>query len=243
VTGWRLTIIEPISEKRGDLPYRSRQINRLKRFVSGVYRITEKVLFPMRPPPSHKVAFIGNASVGKTSIINVVTRTHTQDPTSPTVGAENSHYKITINNSEVDLNIWDTAGQEVYRALLPMYLRDAEVIVIVFALNDRTSFEALPDWAKEAKERAPEAIIVLVGNKSDKEGKERQVDAGEAEEARKTLQASCYWETSAVMSHPMCVTDFFADVARLAKGEDEAPPNKGVTLGGGVAESAGGCCG
>ena len=132
----------------------------------------------------------GNSAAGKTSLL-VALHGHSPKNTEATIGAAFMRYKT--------LDLWDTAGQEMYRALLPMYFRCAQVVLVVFDLTDPSSFAATRQWTSDARETArTDAAFVLVGTKSDLP---RAVSREEAEERAGALRAQ-YWETSAVTDRP-----------------------------------------
>lgn len=129
----------------------------------------------------------GNSSVGKTSLL-VALHGHCPRYTQATIGAAYMRYRT--------LDVWDTAGQEEYHALLPLYFRSAQVVLVVFDLSHRDSFAATKRWIAEARDKAhAKAMFVLVGTKSDLP--ERAVTRDEAEKRGTELRAT-YWETSAV---------------------------------------------
>jgi small GTP-binding protein len=95
----------------------------------------------------HKVIFVGEPSVGKTSIIQQYS-IHVFDPESKaTIGASYVSKVIETGQGSVQVNIWDTAGQERYRSLIPMYSRNAVAAVLVVDVTNRTSYETLDTWA------------------------------------------------------------------------------------------------
>ena len=66
------------------------------------------------------------------------------------------------------LNLWDTAGQERFKSLIPSYIKDAAVGLLVFDITDRKSFESVNKWIEDAKNlRDDDVLLVLIGNKSD----------------------------------------------------------------------------
>ena len=77
--------------------------------------------------------------------------------------------KIEVNKKIYKYYLWDTAGQETYRSLNKLFIKDSKIIIIVFAINDKASFEQVDYWYKSVKELLGDEgyIIVLVGNKSD----------------------------------------------------------------------------
>ena len=70
---------------------------------------------------------------------------------------------------EIKLQLWDTAGEERFRALVPMYYKDAHAIIVAFSLTSSDSFENLDKWLKDIENNATISnyVLVIVGNKSD----------------------------------------------------------------------------
>lgn len=116
---------------------------------------------------SIKVVFVGNASVGKTSLITrIVTGEFNQYQVS-TTGVAMQNYIYESESKTYEYQIWDTAGQEQYRALTPNYVRNAVFAVLVYSVNDRSSFEGLSDWVKLIKDQDPSIHLIVVANKCD----------------------------------------------------------------------------
>jgi small GTP-binding protein len=139
---------------------------------------------------------IGDSSVGKTSIVNQFIRRRFNPVEKNTIGALYDSYTETHEGQEIEVQIWDTAGQEQYRSLSPVYFRSASAALLVFDVANRTSFESLDDWLKLFKKSSSEnSLVFLVGNKIDLV-KERKVTIEEARDwARK--HGCSYFETSA----------------------------------------------
>ena len=70
---------------------------------------------------------------------------------------------------DVKIQLWDTAGEERFRALTPMYYKSAEAILLAFSLIDSETFENLPKWIREIEQNATKTncVKILVGTKSD----------------------------------------------------------------------------
>lgn len=160
-----------------------------------------------------KVVFVGDSQVGKTSIINcLISGSFDQAPAS-TIGASFHKFRVETSHGYVNLNIWDTAGQEKYRSLAPMYYRTANAIVLVFDLTSRESFEALNEWVESIEGKIlPDATTFLVGNKLDLP--DRQVPFSEAEQFSFKSNCSKYIETSAKSNQS--VTDLFKQIAEFS---------------------------
>jgi small GTP-binding protein len=143
-----------------------------------------------------KVVFIGESTVGKTSIIDVAGSGTFDGRTVPTVAGTYVALTYLISEITVRLTIWDTAGQERYRSIAPLYYRDADICCIVYAIDSHHSFEAVNDWhlgVKRELERLPK--IYLLGNKTDLED-QREVSKLEGKEKANAIGAT-FFETSA----------------------------------------------
>merc|ERR1719305_362896 len=82
---------------------------------------------------------------------------------------------------KVDLEIWDTAGQETYRSILPLYYRGAAIVVIVYDITNKESLRQAKWWVKQVKQECdPGVVIALVGNKLDLAETHRAVPTEEA---------------------------------------------------------------
>ena len=145
-----------------------------------------------------RIVTIGDESVGKTSLTSrLVDKTFNQFEPS-TVGANYQTYTTKIGDSGeyFEMQIWDTAGQEKFKSLSPIYFRNASAAVVVFSLVNRNSFDKLNDWIASFIEVAgTEAIIYIAANKADLED-EKQVSSEEAREWAEGLGYK-YFETSA----------------------------------------------
>ena len=118
---------------------------------------------------SYKIVFIGDASVGKTSIINRYIHKRFIFYTNSTIGASYTSYTLDTEDDKIRINIWDTAGQERYRALISMYYRDISSCIIVLDLNN-FSAENIKYWINEFETKCNKETlppVILVGNKYD----------------------------------------------------------------------------
>jgi small GTP-binding protein len=119
---------------------------------------------------SHKIPIIGDANVGKTSIVTRYTTGAFGTEPAATVGVSNVQVVLRYQGDELPVNIWDTAGQERFRSLVPLYTRGADIVVLVFAVNDNETFDHLDQWfIKVRNDMRLSCPLVLCGNKSDLE--------------------------------------------------------------------------
>lgn len=101
-----------------------------------------------------------------------------------------------LEDRTVRLQLWDTAGQERFRSLIPSYIRDSSVAVVVYDVTNKQSFTNTQKWIDDVRaERGEDVIIVLVGNKTDL-GEKRQVPVDEGEKKAKDHK-TIFVETSA----------------------------------------------
>jgi small GTP-binding protein len=126
-------------------------------------------------PATYKVVVVGSSSVGKSSMVQrLIQNTFTEDG-STTCGADFYTYSCPVNSENAKLQIWDTAGQERFRSIAKSYFRNAVGAVLVYDITNMSSFDELSEWLNDLHLlAAPNAYILLVGNKSDLE-KDRQV--------------------------------------------------------------------
>ena len=118
-----------------------------------------------------KVVLIGEAGVGKTSILKQFTL-HTFDPdcaSSISSQFTSKTMNITDTKHAIRFDLWDTAGQEKYRSLAKIFYKDASIIIFVYEITSKKSFEALQNyWYKQVTSNCiPNVLLALVGNKSD----------------------------------------------------------------------------
>ena len=159
-----------------------------------------------------KVVLLGEAGVGKTSIISRYVSNTFSDVLMSTTGASFATKKYEVDNEhKVKFQIWDTAGQERFRSLAKIFYQNAAVAVLVYDITRRDSFEKLKDfWIKELKENAPSDIILAIAaNKSDNYEFE-VVSLKEGNELAKEINA-IFKSTSAMLSHG--IEDLFKLIA------------------------------
>eukprot|EP00727_Mastigamoeba_balamuthi_P010762 m51a1_g6308 putative ras-related protein rab-18 (206) ;mRNA; r:319830-321200 len=122
-----------------------------------------------------KLLFVGDSGVGKSSILLRYTDDQFDEEHACTIGVDFKIKYITCKGKRVNLTIWDTAGQEKFRSLTSSYYRGTHAIVLVYDVTKKETFEHVGQWLNEVRlySTNPDAVLVLVGNKTDKA--ERQV--------------------------------------------------------------------
>ncbi|CRL05880.1 CLUMA_CG018920, isoform A [Clunio marinus] len=115
-----------------------------------------------------KVVLLGEGKVGKSSILLRFVHDQFNKNHLSTVQASFMNKKINFDNKRVNLNIWDTAGQEIFHALGPIYYRNSHGAILVYDISSEDSFDKIKVWIKELKKIVGNDIVcVIVGNKTD----------------------------------------------------------------------------
>ncbi|EOD16790.1 Rab6, rab family GTPase [Emiliania huxleyi CCMP1516] len=144
----------------------------------------------------YKLVFIGDQAVGKTSIISSFMYGTFDSHYASTIGIDFVSKSVPVDDGTVRLQLWDTAGQERFRSLIPSYIRDSHVAVVVFDITSRASFESTKRWIADVRaQRGNDVVLVLVGNKTDLHD-QREVSVAEME-ARANEEDIMFIETSA----------------------------------------------
>ncbi|MHA2406632.1 MAG: Rab family GTPase [Candidatus Hermodarchaeia archaeon] len=122
-----------------------------------------------KPTYSHraKIVVVGDAAVGKTSLIVRYVKGVFNPSYIITLGVNFFVQDINIGDKTLRLQIWDTAGQERFGPVRQKYYKGARGALLVFDLANPTSFERLDFWIKEVKQACGDIPIVFVGNKAD----------------------------------------------------------------------------
>jgi len=129
-----------------------------------------------------KVVLIGDSGVGKSNLLSRFTRNDFNMESKSTIGVEFATRTITVDNKVIKAQIWDTAGQEKYRAITSAYYRGAVGALLVYDISKRLSYDNVSRWLKELRDHADQNIVImLVGNKKDLRHM-RQVQTDEAKD-------------------------------------------------------------
>ena len=117
-----------------------------------------------------KIIFTGDIYVGKTSIINVLMGQKFNNEYEASIGVDFFSKTIKYKGKIIKLQIWDSAGQEKFRSLIPNYIRGSSLVFVVYDISNRKSFESLQSWV-DFVNNIENSNIVIVGNKIDLESK------------------------------------------------------------------------
>ena len=164
-----------------------------------------------------KVVLLGDQGVGKSSLVLRFVTNNFKFDSETTIGASFMSKMIMIPQEDgeqmmVNFKIWDTAGQEKYHSLAPMYYRGAAAAIVVYDITRRKSFDCLKNWINELSQLGPEDIIIAVaGNKSDLKD-EREI---ETSEAMSYCNESGYYFKETSAKSDLNIFSMFTEVAKL----------------------------
>ncbi|KAI0032199.1 ras-domain-containing protein [Vararia minispora EC-137] len=169
-----------------------------------------------------KIVLLGDQSVGKTSLITRFMYDTFDNTYQATIGIDFLSKTMYLDDRTVRLQLWDTAGQERFRSLIPSYIRDSTVAIVVFDITNRQSFMSTTKWIDDVRsERGNDVMVVLVGNKADLSDK-RQVTLEEATAKAQQLNIM-FMETSAKAGHN--VKSLFKKIAMSLPGMEKESTN------------------
>jgi len=147
-----------------------------------------------------KYIIIGDTGAGKSCLLLQFTDHRFQPVHDLTIGVEFGARMVTIDNRQIKLQIWDTAGQESFRSITRSYYRGAAGALLVYDITRRDTFAHLTRWLEEARQNGNENMtIMLIGNKSDLEHR-RQVSTDDGKKFAEE-NGLLFLETSAKTAH------------------------------------------
>ena len=189
---------------------------------------------------SFKIIVIGDSGVGKSCLTTQAVRNNFEEFYTATVGFEFLTFNMRINNNVLKLQTWDTCCQEVYKSLISNFYRNSSLALILYAINNRDSFQHAETWLNDLKNQAnPNVRVFLVGNKSDLEN-ERVVSKEEGENFKVEKKLDRFIETSAktgenarsalLEAAKLLYKDYLKAKQNLANGEEQNDDQKGNKL-------------
>jgi small GTP-binding protein len=117
---------------------------------------------------ARKVVLLGNSGVGKTSLAQRWIGNDFEASITPTIGPTNSTLQVDVDGRDVKITLWDTAGQEQFRSIVPLYIRGARSAILVASVDHLESFSSIPIWLdllNSAQEEPVRAVLAI--NKTD----------------------------------------------------------------------------
>ena len=164
-----------------------------------------------------KILTLGDSAVGKSAILIRYTQNKFHSNYLTTVGIDYQSKIIHYQNREIEMQIWDSAGQEKYRAISKQYYKKANGIILLYDVTSRESFQNIKQWIKDINNNITmKPFLILVGNKIDLERKVTQQEGEELAQKYSVL----YFETSAATGKGIEET-FQALVENIMRNYDE----------------------
>ena len=120
-----------------------------------------------------KILILGDSNVGKTSLLLQYVDGYFPTIYCATIGIEYKIKKININGTDINLQIWDTAGEERFRSITQNFMKGADGILYVYDITQKSSFDNLKTWMSQSEESTEGFKKIIIGNKSDLENKRK----------------------------------------------------------------------
>uniref|UniRef100_A0A8C5X1Y9 Calcium release activated channel regulator 2A n=1 Tax=Malurus cyaneus samueli TaxID=2593467 RepID=A0A8C5X1Y9_9PASS len=179
------------------------------------------------PERLFKIIFVGNSSVGKTSFLRRFCEDRFFPGTAATVGVDYKVRTVTVDHTQVALQLWDTAGQERYRSITKQFFRKADGVVVMYDITAKDTFTAIKQWLISIEEATGENVpVLLLGNKTDNE-KEREVPLGMGDHLAKDYNI-IFYECSAYSGYN--VEKSVLHLARILKEHEDKVKEKTIEL-------------
>jgi small GTP-binding protein len=167
---------------------------------------------------ARKVILLGNAGVGKTSLATRWVHGSFDSRMSSTVGASSCYKEVLLGETTVNVTLWDTAGQEQFRSITPLYIRGSRVAIIVASTDSADTFHSIPSWLELLSQTEEDPIPALLAiNKCDV--KDPWTDDALCR-AIELYRASFVTVFSVSALSGDQVSELFAEAARLADAAD-----------------------
>ncbi|ESO82802.1 hypothetical protein LOTGIDRAFT_229819 [Lottia gigantea] len=174
-----------------------------------------------------KLCLLGDSGVGKSSLVMRFVTDSFKPALESTIGASFMTKTVEVDGNTYKFQIWDTAGQEKYRALAPMYYRGAAAAIIAYDVTRESSFKSVKSWVQELRHQGhPNIVLAIAGNKCDLEDL-REVRLKDAEDYAKQIDA-LFCETSALTA--VNVADIFTKICKKLPSEDFSSSRVGSTV-------------
>ena len=173
-----------------------------------------------------KLCLLGDSGVGKSSLVLRFVSDRFDSHSTATIGASFMSKTFTVGAETFKYQIWDTAGQEKYKALAPMYYRGAAAAIVVYDITMENTFQSVKNWIRELQQLGPPNIVIAIaGNKCDMKD-QREVTTETGLKYAESIDA-VFAETSALTAHN--VNEIFEAISKKLP-----PENAGYLPSGGL---------
>ena len=182
------------------------------------------------PDSLFKLIIIGDSGVGKSCFLLQFLEGDFKEDHNVTIGVEYGAKTIQVMGKTIKLQIWDTAGQESFRAITRSFYRNANAVILMYDLTRQETFDSLEDWIREIRLNSdPDIIVFLVANMHDLADVEREVDTKAGEKFAQDKKLDGFTESSAKTAEH--VTEVFVQLAEILEKKKNdrkaASPKKG----------------
>ena len=164
-----------------------------------------------------KIIVLGNMGVGKSCLALRATEGVFKENLGSTLSLSINNFNVKINNTSIRLQLWDTCGQEKFRALIKGYYTNSSLAIIVYSVTDKNSFDDVNVWYKLVKENISDCKIFLIANKVD--SPERIITSEQGNKCRNDFNFDLYMETSAKSGFN--ASELFINAANILYRENE----------------------
>ena len=176
-----------------------------------------------------KVILIGDSGVGKTNIMSKFLKNQFMEESKATIGVEFGSKLFNHEGHKIKAQIWDTAGQEKYKAITGAYYKGSKGALVVYDITQKKTFENIEKWVNDLKAAGdPKITIILIGNKNDLDDK-RQVSKDQGEEKARSfgcafLETSAYSGDNIDKAFNLMVKEIYEKFSNDSTGEYELAP-------------------
>ncbi|KMU85188.1 GTP-binding protein YPT52 [Coccidioides immitis H538.4] len=191
-----------------------------------------------KPSSSVKLVLLGEAAVGKSSLVLRFVNNDFQENKEPTIGAAFLTQKCSLPTRTIKFEIWDTAGQERFASLAPMYYRNAQAALVVYDLTKPSSLTKAKHWVAELQRQASPGIVIALVRMKEKiksaAGDARKISTQEASSYADD-EGLLFFETSAKTG--VNVAEVFTAIANAIP-ETSLKSSRGAGAGAGAGHTA-----
>ena len=163
------------------------------------------------PDDAIKIILVGDSGTGKTNLITVAAGFDFNHESITTTSCSYIQKTVTSKNGkEYKINLWDTIGQEKYRSLTKIFIKDSKIVIFVYDITNRASFESLKYWDKTIEEiLGQDPVFGIVGNKVDLYLQEK-VKQNEGEQFAESIGAK--FKLTSAKNDPKSISDFIVEL-------------------------------